>query len=161
MLSFHTNMFFTYLEICMNRFSTRFIPDNRNEIYLFFCFILFFFFFFLFYLFYRVSHIPYISEIFSKNTEFFFYFLSYFIFVLFVYFFILYSIGKVFCYFGESEVLQNFSNMRHNLAALDTFAGAVKVMNHTGLWDTNLAWYSLSTTHLICLYGLEYKNSKF
>ena len=29
-------------------------------------------------------------------------------------------------------------------------------MSHTGLWDAELAWYSLSITCWICLYGLEY-----
>ena len=33
---------------------------------------------------------------------------------------------------------------------LTGFAEVVKVMNHTGLWDTELAWYSPSVTHRIC-----------
>ena len=33
--------------------------------------------------------------------------------------------------------------MRHNLVAPDALAKAVKVTNHTGVWDVKLAWYSL------------------
>ena len=32
----------------------------------------------------------------------------------------------------------------------------MKVMNHFDLWDTSLAWYSLSATRRICLYVLEH-----
>ena len=46
--------------------------------------------------------------------------------------------------------------MRHNLATLDAFARIVKVMNQTGLWDVEFAWYSPSATHWICLYGMKY-----
>ena len=35
----------------------------------------------------------------------------------------------------------------------------MKVTNYTGLWDTELAWYSPSTTRWICFYGLEYNNT--
>ena len=51
-------------------------------------------------------------------------------------------------YKGESKVLQYFVDMRHNLAALYAFNEVVKVMNHTGLWDTELAWYFLSRVHV-------------
>ena len=44
--------------------------------------------------------------------------------------------------------------MRYNLAAPDTFAKVVKVMNHIWLWDAKLVWYSLSSTPWIYLYGL-------
>ena len=36
------------------------------------------------------------------------------------------------------------------------FSDFVKVSKHTGLWDVNLTWYSLTTTHQIWLYGLEH-----
>ena len=36
------------------------------------------------------------------------------------------------------------------------FAEVMKMMSHTGLWDVKLTWYSLSTTHWICLYGWEH-----
>ena len=32
--------------------------------------------------------------------------------------------------------------MRHSLAVSDCFAEVVKVMDHTRLWDAELAWYS-------------------
>ena len=54
-----------------------------------------------------------------------------------------------------SNVLQYFGYLAQNSPALDVFIKVVKVMNHTGLWDTELAWYSLSATRQICLYGLE------
>ena len=53
-------------------------------------------------------------------------------------------------YLSESKVLQYFGNVRHNSAAADAFTEGVKVMNHNGLWDAELAWYSLSATHWIC-----------
>ena len=31
----------------------------------------------------------------------------------------------------------------------------MKAMNHTGLWDAKLTWYSPSATFQICLDGLE------
>ena len=45
------------------------------------------------------------------------------------------------------------------LAALDALTEIVKVMNHTGLTDAELAWYSLSTSHQIFFYGLEHSFS--
>ena len=30
------------------------------------------------------------------------------------------------------------------------------ITNHTGLWDADLAWYSLYATHRICLHGLKH-----
>ena len=59
-------------------------------------------------------------------------------------------------YLGESKVLLYFGSMRHNSVAPDGFAKIVKVMNLTGLWDAELAWYSPSATHQIHLYGLEH-----
>ena len=56
---------------------------------------------------------------------------------------------------GESKVLQYSCKVRHSSAISDTFASIVGVTNDTGLWDTELAWYSLRTTHGICLSGLE------
>ena len=53
-------------------------------------------------------------------------------------------------YLGESKVLQYFSNMRHNLAAPDTFAEVVKVVNHSGLWDAKFVM------HWNCFYGFEH-----
>ena len=50
-----------------------------------------------------------------------------------------------------------FSNMKHNLAVLDTFDKVMKVMSYTGLWDTELTWYSLSATCWSSLYDLIVK----
>ena len=38
-------------------------------------------------------------------------------------------------YKSESKVVQNFVNMKHNLAAPFAFTKVVKMTNHTGLWD--------------------------
>ena len=46
-----------------------------------------------------------------------------------------------------------FGNVTHNLDTSDGFAQFVKVRNHTGLWDSEFAWYSPCVTHQICLYG--------
>ena len=46
-------------------------------------------------------------------------------------------------YKGESKILQYFGNIENNSAALDAFAGVLKVTNYTGLWDAELKWYSL------------------
>ena len=46
--------------------------------------------------------------------------------------------------------------MKHNSAALVTFAGIMKVINHERFWDAKLTWYSPSATHQICFYGLEH-----
>ena len=43
--------------------------------------------------------------------------------------------------------------MRHNSAALDNFVEIIKLMNHTGLYDVEFAWYSPGTSRRICLYG--------
>ena len=48
-----------------------------------------------------------------------------------------------------------FGSMRHNSSAPEACAKAVKMTNHTRLWDANLAWYSLRVTHQIFLYSLE------
>ena len=60
---------------------------------------------------------------------------------------------------SESKVLQYFGN----LAAPFVFAEVMKVMNHTGLWDAELTWYSPNVTRWICLYGLEpgFRNHHF
>ena len=39
---------------------------------------------------------------------------------------------------------------------MDAFTKVVKVTNHNGLWDAELAWYSPRIAHQICFYGLEY-----
>ena len=44
-------------------------------------------------------------------------------------------------YKNESKVLQYFSNVRYNLAALDVLVEVVKVMNHIGLWDAEVKGY--------------------
>ena len=49
-----------------------------------------------------------------------------------------------------------FGNVRQNLAALDTFLKVMKLMNHIRLQNAKLAWYSLSVTGQIYLYGLEH-----
>ena len=47
--------------------------------------------------------------------------------------------------------------MKPNSTALDTFSPDVmKIANHTRLWDAELAWYSQSATHQICLNGLKH-----
>ena len=56
---------------------------------------------------------------------------------------------------GLAKSLQYFGSMRDNLAVLDAFAEVMKMINNTGLLDTNLAWYSLSAIYWICFYGLE------
>ena len=55
-----------------------------------------------------------------------------------------------------SQVLQYFSNLRHNLIVPDAFAEVMKVTNNTGLRDAVLAWYSLRATHQIYFYSLEH-----
>ena len=59
-------------------------------------------------------------------------------------------------YKGELNILQYFGYVRHNLTFPDVFAKIMKVKNHIGLSDTDLAWYSLSATHQICLSSMEY-----
>ena len=59
---------------------------------------------------------------------------------------------------GESKVLQYFGKMRHNSVAPDTFVMAIKMMNHIGLWDADLAWYPPTATHRIWLYWVRYRN---
>ena len=64
----------------------------------------------------------------------------------------------------ESKVLQYFGGKCGTIqTALNTFAEVVKKMNHTELWDAELAWYSLSATHWIYLYGSEFglRNPRF
>ena len=41
--------------------------------------------------------------------------------------------SKQIIYYSESKVLQYFSNMKHDSAALDAFAKGLKVENHSGL----------------------------
>ena len=43
--------------------------------------------------------------------------------------------------------------VRHNSAAPDAVAEVREITNPTGLWDVELAWYSPSATHWICLYS--------
>ena len=57
---------------------------------------------------------------------------------------------------GESKVLQYFGNMRDHVAVPDAFAEYIKVTNLPKLWDTELAWYSLSAILSFCQYCLEY-----
>ena len=42
----------------------------------------------------------------------------------------------------------------HNLTFPNAFAEIRKATNNTDLWDSELAWYSQSATHRICLYVL-------
>ena len=49
-------------------------------------------------------------------------------------------------------VSQKFSNI---LGVIDQ--QVMKVTNHTGLWDTKLAYYSPSVICWIYLYGLEHR----
>ena len=59
-------------------------------------------------------------------------------------------------YKGESKALPYFDNMRHNLAVSHAFVEIVNVTNSTGLWDSELAWYSPRSATPISLYGLEH-----
>ena len=59
-------------------------------------------------------------------------------------------------YKGVSNVLKHFCNTMHNSLASDAADEVMKVTKHTGLWVTELAWYSLSVNCRICLYGLEH-----
>ena len=45
-----------------------------------------------------------------------------------------------------NQKFYNILEMKDNSVALDAFAEVVKVTNHTGLWDAQLAWYSPSAT---------------
>ena len=57
----------------------------------------------------------------------------------------------------KSKFLLLFGNMRHTSIISVAFApGVVTVMNHPGLWDAELAWYSLSATLWICHNDFEY-----
>ena len=49
-------------------------------------------------------------------------------------------------YLDESKDLQYFGNIRYNSVVLDAFAEVIKMINHTGLWDAELAWYPPSAT---------------
>ena len=55
--------------------------------------------------------------------------------------------------------MQYFSNVRQNSAALAAFAEVVKVTNHSGLWDAELAWYSSSTTRWPYFHDLKQSES--
>ena len=57
---------------------------------------------------------------------------------------------------GESKVLQYFGNVKYSLATPDDLAAIMKVMNHIGLCNAELAWYSPIATHQIFCYGLEH-----
>ena len=59
-------------------------------------------------------------------------------------------------YSSKLKVLPYFGNVMHNSPALDVFAGVMKMINHTGQWDTKLTWYSTSVTCKNCLVDLEY-----
>ena len=50
-------------------------------------------------------------------------------------------------YLGDTNVLQYFGYMRHNLAVPHAFAKVMKVTNHGRLREAKLAWYSPSVTH--------------
>ena len=56
---------------------------------------------------------------------------------------------------GESQVLQYIGNGMHNQPAADIFIEIVNLILSSVLEHDKLAWYPLSTTHWICLYGLE------
>ena len=58
------------------------------------------------------------------------------------------------------EASQKFSNILikwNYLAVPDFFAKIVKVINHTGLWDAKLAWYSLIKCYLLFIKFLQPK----
>ena len=42
------------------------------------------------------------------------------------------------------------------MVVLDAFTKVMKMMNHTGQWDAELSWYSLSVIIWICLFSLEH-----
>ena len=63
-------------------------------------------------------------------------------------------------YEGEWKVIQYFCNMRHNSATLNGLGNIMKVTNHIGLWDIELAWYSQRPTCQFCFYVLEQRISE-
>ena len=65
------------------------------------------------------------------------------------------SIAYFFVQLGQ-KVLQYFVDVGNNSTTSNTFAEVMKVKNHTGQSDAEFAWYSLSATLWICVYGLEH-----
>ena len=69
----------------------------------------------------------------------------------------MYSFCHVITYKNRINILKLFKslvifgNVNHNLVA-----EVMEMMNHTGLWDTKHAWYSLNATCQICHYRLEH-----
>ena len=57
-----------------------------------------------------------------------------------------------------NQVLQYFGNLKQNLAATDAFAAVIKVINHTGMCDVELACYSQS---LYLWFGAWPQNAQF
>ena len=49
-------------------------------------------------------------------------------------------------------MIQKFCNITWGTPPLD-FIQVIKMTNYTGLWDAELAWYSMSATHRIYPYG--------
>ena len=45
--------------------------------------------------------------------------------------------------------------MKNQSVTTDAFAEIMKVTNHIGLWDADLAWYPPNVTHLIYLNSLK------
>ena len=67
----------------------------------------------------------------------------------------------------NTDVRASYETIRGNLqgvvkkiynvsVVLDAFVEVVNVMNLLGLWDAELAWYSLRVSSWICPYGLEH-----
>ena len=59
-------------------------------------------------------------------------------------------------YLDESKFVQYSSYMRYNSASPDAFAEIMKVMNYSGQWEFDLAWYPPYATHQIYLSGLKH-----
>ena len=57
---------------------------------------------------------------------------------------------------GWVKNLRDFNNMRCNLLHSNAFVCFLKGANHSGLWDAQLTWYSLSTTLRIWIYCLDH-----
>ena len=57
----------------------------------------------------------------------------------------------------DTWVSPKFCNILVTWGTIQLLQMLLKVINHTGLWDAKLAWYSPDATHQICHYGLEHK----
>ena len=51
---------------------------------------------------------------------------------------------------------KHFCSVSHISSSQGAFTKVVKMWNHTELWDADLAWYSPTATHWICINVLEH-----